>query len=285
MPRAMREGVSIYYERDGNDDGDPVVFLQDVGAGRWTWRWQREAVADEYEAVAPDSRGTGRSDADLPPLVSRLPGPLRTPLVLKAAGYSVEELAADLEAVLEDASVSGAHLVGAGLGGAVAQQYAVDYSRAATLTLCGTTHGGGDAVPIPDEARDHLVASAGTDRKRIRKRMRPVFTERFTNRNPHLLDRIVEWRREQDASDPAREAQATALLEFDAGDRLDEIRVPTLVVHGTDDRVIPVENGRLLAETLTDSRLELVDGGSHFTFVENATRVNEVLLSFLEERG
>ncbi|SDR27535.1 alpha/beta fold hydrolase [Natronobacterium texcoconense] len=284
MPRAMRDGVSIYYERDENDDSDPVVFLQDVGAGRWTWRWQREAVADEYEVLAPDSRGTGRSDAGLPPLVSRLPGKLRTPLVLNAAGYSVAGLAADLEAVLEDAGLSRVHLVGAGLGGMVAQQYAIDFSRAKTLTLCGTTHGGGDAVPIPDEGREHLVASAGTDRERIRKRMRPLFTERFTNRNPHLMDRIVEWRREQDANDPAREAQAAAFLAFDVGDRLDEIRVPTLVVHGTDDRVVPVQNGRLLAEKIADSRLELVDGGSHFAFVENATQVNEALLSFLADR-
>lgn len=288
MPQATRDGVSIYYEYDRSEgDGHaPVVFVQGLGFGRWMWRWQREAVASEYDVVAPDNRGTGRSDTGLPPLVSRLPGKLRAPVLLKLAGYSIGGLAADLEAVLDDAGIYDAHIVGASMGGMIAQRYAIEYSRAKSLTLCCTSHGGPDAAPVPDETQAHMfdTPDGASERETLRHRMRPAFTERFTNRNPHLMDQILEWRLEQDADDPAREAQAAAVLNFDVSDRLDGLRIPTLILHGTDDRVVPVENARLLAEKISNSRLELLEGGSHLFFIENAADVTEQLLAFLDEQ-
>ena len=288
MPQATRDGVSIYYERDdGAGDGTaPVVFVQGLGFGRWMWRWQREAVADRYDVIAPDNRGTGRSDGGLPRLVPRLPGMLRGLVVLKLAGYSMSGLAADLEAVLDDAGIYNAHIVGASMGGMIAQRYAVEYTRAKSLTLCCTSHGGPDAAPVPEETQAHMFETpdGASERQLIRHRMRPAFTERFTNRNPHLMDRIIEWRREQDAGDPAREAQAAAVRSFDVSDRLGRVRVPTLILHGTDDRVVPVENARLLAEKLPNSRLELVDGGSHLFFIEDDESVTDSLLAFLDEQ-
>jgi len=124
-----------------------------------------------------------------------------------------------------------------------------------------------------------------SERETIRHRMRPAFNERFTNRNPHLMDRLIEWRLEQDAGAPARGAQAAAVQKFDVSDRLDGLRVPTLLLHGTDDQVVPVENARLLEEKISDSRLELVEGGSHLFFIEDDELVNEHLLAFLDEQG
>ncbi|QLG49916.1 alpha/beta fold hydrolase [Natrinema halophilum] len=287
MPQATRDGVSIYYERDDSDgDGEaPVVFVQGLGYGRWMWRWQREAVDSGYDVIAPDNRGTGRSDVGLPPLVPRLPRKLRAPIIFKLAGYSIGGLAADLEAVLDNAGIYDAHIVGASMGGMIAQRYALEYSRTKSLTLCCTSHGGPDAAPVPDETQEHMfdTPSGASEREKIRYRMRPAFNERFTNRNPHLMDQIVEWRLEQDAGDPAREAQAAAVLNFDVSDRLERLRVPTLILHGTNDEVVPVENARLLEEKIPDSRLEIVEGGSHLFFIEDDTTVNDHLLAFLDE--
>ncbi|MFA9425843.1 alpha/beta fold hydrolase [Natronorubrum sp. A-ect3] len=286
MSRAIRDGVSIYYGYDESEDGGtPVVFVQGLGYGRWMWRWQREAVQDAFDVVAPDNRGTGQSDAGLPPLVPRLPRKLRALLIFKLAGYSIGGLAADLEAVLDDAGVREAHIVGASMGGMIAQRYALEYTRAKTLTLCCTSHGGPDAAPVPEETQEFIfdVPKGASERETLRHRMRPAFNERFTNRNPHLMDRIIEWRLEQDATEPAREAQAAAVLDFDVSDRLSRLRVPTLILHGTDDQVVPAVNGRLLKEAIPDARLERIEGGSHLFFIEDADRVNEELLAFLDE--
>ena len=268
MPTVTNDGIPISYDVAGPVDGEPVVFLEGLGYGRWMWRWQREPLSEEYRTIVPDNRGTG--DSAVPE------GP-----------YSIEAMASDLEAVLADVGLYNVHLVGASLGGMVAQHYALEYGRAKTLTLLCTTHGGEDAVPMPEETREVIfdVPKGASERERLRHRMRPAFSERFTNRNPHLVDRIIEWRLEQDAAEPARVAQAAAGASFDVRERVWELRVPTLVLHGTDDRVVPVENARLLDEKLPNSRLETVDGGSHLFFIEEADRVNETLLGFLDDHA
>lgn len=288
MPQATRDGVGIHYERDRPEDhwdAEPVVFLQGLGYGRWSWRWQRETLraTGDYDVIAPDTRGTGRSEVGLPPVVPRLPRRLRRPLLTRA-GYSVAGLAADLEAVLADAGVRGVHLVGASLGGMVTLQYAHAYDRAASLTLVGTSPGGTDAVPLDDERTAQLLDGTGaSDRERRRDQLRPAFSDRFTNRNPHLIDRIVEWRLEQDAAGPALEAQLGAAVGADLGEALDGLRLPALVLHGGEDRVVPVGNGRLLGEALTDGRYVELEGTGHLCAVESADRVGDELLAFLDE--
>lgn len=293
MPRTSRDGVSIRYERKvgatAGRERAPVVFVGGLGFGRWSWRWQREAVREAgYDVIAPDSRGIGRSDPGLPPVVPALPRLLRTRLLTGPLGYSVEGLAADLDAVLTDAGVRDVHLVGTALGGQVALAYALNHSKstAATLTLVATPHGGPDALPIHEEARQPLLAPAGNDpRTATRRRLKLALTDHFAHRNPHLLDRMVEWQLEQDGRAPVREAQLGALTGFDASDDLERIRVPTLVVHGTADRIVPVENGTRLAAALPESQFERIDGGAHLAGVENADTVTDTLLSFLAANG
>lgn len=287
MPRVTRDGVSIHYEHE-RDRGDPIVFLQGLGFGRWMWRWQREGLTSDgsgtCDVIAPDTRGTGRSDSGHPPLVPRLPRRLRRPLLTGRLSYSVGGLAADLEAVLEDAGVYNAHLVGLDVGGMIALRYALEYNRASSLTLIGTSHGGVDALPMDENARKQVLARPKrTDRENVRHRMRPVFSEAFTNRNPHLIDRLIEWRLEQDADDPALETQLGAFTSFDVTDRLERIRLPTLVIHGSDDQVVPVANGRLLHEKLPASQYLEIEGGSHGCFLEDSELVNGRIREFLAD--
>ena len=264
MPTASSGGTTIAYEVDGPDDGEVVVFVEGLGYGRWMWRWQRRALDDEYRLLLPDNRGTGDSDAP--------PGP-----------YTIPELAADLEAVLADAGVDEAHVVGASMGGMIAQTYALEYDRAATVSLLCTSPGGPDAEPVPEETQQRLVAAPddADERETIRYRMEPAVSDGFFAENPDLVERIVDWRVESDADEPSRAAQAAAVEAFDESDRIGDLGVPAHVLHGTDDRVVPVENGELLAERLPDASLALCEGGSHLFFVEESAWVNDRLREFL----
>ncbi|GAB3041864.1 alpha/beta fold hydrolase [Natronobiforma cellulositropha] len=288
MPWATSDGVELYYERDGVDpsDGETVVLLQTAGAGRWQWRPVREGLAAEFDVIAPDTRGTGRSEDGLSRVVRALPRRLAGPLVRRAFAPSLDDLAGDLETVLDDAGVRSAHLVGAGLGATLALRYALEYTRAASLTLCGATHGGVDAVPIPPDVRAQLLETprGRTRRRQLRERQRPAFSEAFTNRNPHLIDQLLEWRLEQDAADLAALAQLTAFENADLADSLWSVRCPTLVLHGGDDRIVPAANGRLLAEKLPDARLEVRTDGSHLFFFEDADWTLERLREHLGAR-
>ncbi|WP_458207529.1 alpha/beta fold hydrolase [Haladaptatus sp. NG-SE-30] len=266
MPYADNDGVFLSYEVGGRGDADPVVFVEGLGYGRWMWRWQRTQVESAYRVVVWDNRGTGDSDAP--------DGP-----------YSIEEMASDLEAILNDLDIESAHVVGASMGGMVAQRFALDFDRARSLTLLCTSPGGDDAVPVPPETQARMfdVPEEYDEREAIRYKMAPAMTAEFAEENDDLLADIVDWRLANDASDEARQAQVAAVADFDVGDRLAEIDVPVLVAHGTDDRVLPVENARILHDRLPNVELALFDGGPHLFFIEQSDAVNERILGFLDD--
>jgi len=265
MPDAYNGAVRLAYDRDGPPDADTVVFVAGLGYGRWMWRWQREALG-AYEAVLWDNRGTGDSATPEGP-------------------YTVDQMAADLGAVMDDAGIGSAHVVGASMGGMIAQRFALADDRVASLTLLCTTPGGPKAVPTPEATRARIydVPDGLDERETRRHKMRPAMSNEFWTENDDLVEQIIDWRIESDASEQAIAWQAAAVAEFDVADRLGEIRVPTLVVHGTDDRVVPVENGRLLADGLSNAEYHELDGAPHLCFIERADTVNDLLRGFLDD--
>jgi len=263
MPDAYNNGVRLSYDRAGPADADTVVFVEGLGYGRWMWRWQRRALSD-YDTVVWDNRGTGDSGTPKGP-------------------YSIEAMAGDLAAVLDDAGVESAHVVGASMGGMIAQQFALDYGRADSLTLLCTTPGGPEEVPTPEETQARIfdVPEGYDEREQRRYKMAVAMSDSFMADNESLVERIIDWRIESDADEQALAWQATAVDEFGVHDRLDELQQPALVLHGTADRVVPVENGRLLAERLPEATYHELDGAPHLLFIERAEAVNDYLREFL----
>lgn len=268
MPTAHNCDVSLSYDRDGPPDAPTVVFVEGLGYGKWMWRFQREPLAESYDTIVYDNRGTGDSDCPEGP-------------------YTIAEMAGDLEAVLDDAGVENAHVVGASMGGMIAQRYALKFDRAESLALLCTSHGGDDAVPVPDETLAVMfdVPEDADEREAIRHKMGPALSDGFAEANPDLVERIVDWRLESDASDAGRNAQADAVQAFDAAEELPAFPLPTLIMHGTEDRVLPVENAHALLDRLPHAELELYEGGSHLFFIEQADEVTDRLRRFLDEHA
>jgi pimeloyl-ACP methyl ester carboxylesterase len=254
MPTARNGDVSLYYEVDGS--GHTVVFLGDLGYGAWQWGWQHAAVAGPHEALVTDLRGVGRSDAP--------PGP-----------YSVSLLARDVQAVLEEHGARRVHLVGAGLGGMVALELARLSTRPRGLVLIGTA-AAGDGLSL-----DPLFGSPD-DPATLEMSLEAALSRSFQEQHPDAVDQIVRWRAVEDATRDAWEAQRAAIEAFDCRDHLHEITTPTLVIHGTDDRVWPVERGRRLAEALPRGELSLAEGAGHLAHVEHSKVVNDELLGLIE---
>ncbi|WP_129114335.1 alpha/beta fold hydrolase [Halegenticoccus tardaugens] len=255
MPTARNGDVSLYYDADGS--GETVAFVGDLGYGAWQWGWQHAAVAGPYESLVMDLRGVGRSDAP--------PGP-----------YTIGELAQDLDVVLADAGVRSAHLVGAGLGGAVALQAALSSSRPASLTLLGTAARGADLDLDP-------LFAPPSDSDALRRSLAAAFSDAFFDEQPDVVAQIVEWRADEDASREAWESQAAAIERFDARDRLHEVTIPALVAHGAADAAWPVERGRALADGLPRGEFVPIEGAGHLAHVEHSRTVNDLLLDFLGE--
>lgn len=258
MPTATNDGIELYYETAG--EGETVAFVGEAGYGAWQWGWQHRRVTGPYRTVVWDLRGTGRSDAPAGP-------------------YDVETLAADLETVLAAIPAQRVHLVGAGLGGMVALRHAREYGRARTLTLFNTAATG---TAIDERAYRGLFAP-DDDETALRSSLSGAFSKAFRDEEPALVDRICEWRTEEDAGPDALEAQIEAALSFDAGP-LYELTHPALVCHGLADPVLPIETGRTLATELPNGTFEAVEG-RHLCFVEHARAVTDRLLDFLDEHS
>jgi len=268
MPTAHNGDVALFYDRDGPPDAPTVVFVEGLGYGSWMWQFQRDPLADAYDTIVFDNRGTGDSDCPEGP-------------------YTVTEMASDLEAVLDDAGIDRAHVVGASMGGMIAQRYAVEYDRGESLALLCSSHGGDDALPVPDETLAVMfdVPEGADEREAVRHRMAPALSDGFAEANPDLIERIVDWRLGSDATDAGRNAQAAAVETFDAADNLSALSLPTLVMHGTDDDVLPVENAQALDDRLPHAELTLFEGAPHLFFIERADEVTERLRRFLDDHA
>ncbi|WP_254532161.1 alpha/beta fold hydrolase [Natrinema gelatinilyticum] len=256
MPTASNGSVSLYYDRDG--DGAPVVFVSEAGFGGWLWGWQHAALAGPYEVVVWDLRGTGRSDAPVGP-------------------YTLETLVADLEAVLSDCGVRNGHLVGCGLGGAIALSAARSSNRVETLTLFGTAPRGAAM------ALEALFASPD-DPQALRESLEAGLSAAFLESQPDVRDGIADWRAEGDADRAGWQAQVAALEGFDATDWLVEVTQPTRVIHGGADELVSPADGRDLARRLPRGSFRELEGAGHLCFIERSRTVNDRLRGFLEER-
>jgi len=248
VPTASNGSVELYYAAAGS--GHTVCFVADLGCGPWLWSWQAPALVGRYETLVWDLRGTGRSDVP--------------------EDYAIDRMTGDLEAVLAAHGARNATVVGAGMGGMIALQYAREYSRADGLVLLGTTAAGdrfdGEAFCGGPEDLSALTSAA------------------FREAHPEAIDRIAAWRRDEDAPEAAKRAQAEAVAVFEAGENLYEITEPALVCHGDADAVVRASAGETLAADLPRGSFEEFPEGSHFVFVEQSRLVTDAIDGFLESR-
>ena len=240
MPTVNNGDVALHYAVDGT--GTPVVFVPDAGLGGWSWSFQHGAIARRYRSVVWDLRGTGRSDAP--------PGP-----------YDLRTLADDLETILSAVEARSAHVVGAGLGGAIATWAARESTRIASLTLLGT------GARAADFDLDSLYAPPG-DHEARRASLERALSPDFVRDQPDLLQTLVEWRAEGDADEAGFRSQVAALADFDATAWGYEVTQPALVCHGTRDRLVDLQGGERLADSLPRGGFEPVEGRGHLIGID-----------------
>jgi len=249
--------LRIAWESQG--DGKPVLLVHGLGYTRQGWGPLRELLARRYRVLSFDNRGIGESD-------------------IPAGPYAVEELAGDALQVLDEAGVGRAHLLGASLGGMVAQLVAVEHpDRVGRLVLVSTTPGGRDAFPLPQQTLA-LMAEAATLPPEVALRR---FVENALAPGSELADEVYAYRRAHPPDPAGWAAQAAAGAAWDADGRLVRIAAPTLVLAGTADAVVDPRNAQILADAIPGAQLELIDDAGHLPFWERAEEFGALVERFL----
>jgi len=256
--RAANGEVSIAFEAQGS--GPPLLGIMGLGYGRWGWEPVVDLVARRHRLLTFDNRGYGESDTP--------PGP-----------YTAAQLAGDTLAVLDAVRVDRAHVLGASLGGAVAQELALRHGgRVEKLVLMATMSGASNMHPIPAPTLA-LMAEAPTLDPAVAIR-RFVENALEPEPDPQLVDRIVAIRVAKPPDPAGWAAQAAIWATFDAWEELPRIGAPTLVVQGEGDVVVDPRNAALLAERIPGAQLELVAGG-HLFFWNRPAEFAKLVLEFL----
>jgi pimeloyl-ACP methyl ester carboxylesterase len=254
MPHATVDGTSLYYERRGA--GEPVLLVQGMSGTHLAWGDAfLGGLGDGLEVVAYDHRGVGSSSPEERP-------------------FTIVRLADDAAGLLDALEWEHAHVIGISMGGMVAQELALRYpGRIRSLTL-GCTYPGGADAQLADPALIQELAGAllSGDRERA---LRTGFAANFSvdyvadegNWAPfHAMATVAP------VPVPVIMLQMQAVMGHDTSARLGSIEAPTLVVHGTEDRMLPVANGELIARLIPHAHLELLEGVGHMFWWEQPER-------------
>ncbi len=260
--------IDIAYERFG-DPGAPALLLI-MGAGTQMHGWPddfcAQLAARGLHVVRFDNRDVGESthfhDAPRPDLPAVIAGDAST------ASYTLSDMAADTAGLLDVLGVRAAHVVGASLGGFVAQTLAIEHpERVLSLTSMMSTTGDPAVGQLRPEAREIFTWPRPTSRDEAGERtvrlVRTLGSPGFEHDLATIRERAARaWERDHDPLGIARQAVA-AVASGDRTEKLRRLTVPTLVVHGTTDPFCDVSGGRATASAIPGATLLLIEGMSH----------------------
>jgi len=272
MPGISVNGVSIEYECFGDSGKPPLLLIMGLGAQMIFWEddFCREIARRGFRVIRFDNRDCGLSrqftELGVPDVLAAMAAALSGGTV--QAPYSLAEMAADAVGLLDALDIPRAHVVGASMGGMIAQAVAIGHpTRVLSLTSIMSTTGNREIPPARPEAMTTLLTPAPSDRAgfvdHMVKTFRIIGSPGFEFDEASFRDRVGRaFDRSYDPTGVARQLVAI-LADGDRKQRLGAVRVPTLVIHGKDDPLVPVEGGIDTADAVPGARLLVIDGMGH----------------------
>jgi 3-oxoadipate enol-lactonase len=252
-------GRRFFTQRRGA--GEPLLLIQGMSGTHLSWGEPFATTLErDFDVVAYDHRGIGRSD------------PVADP-------FTIAELAADAAGLLDALGWETAHVAGISMGGMVAQELALAHpERIRTLTLGCTYCGGAGSELAPQATIEKLSAGMLSGDRELA--IRNAFE---VNVSPAFAAGEGNWEAframatAMPAPVPVIMLQMQAIAGHDTSARLPSLDLPTLVIHGDADAMLPVGNGRMIAGLVPGARLEVLEGVGHMFWWEEPARSAELL--------
>jgi pimeloyl-ACP methyl ester carboxylesterase len=261
--------IDVYYEEHGDQLAEPVLLIMGFTMNAAGWAAQIPALAARYRAIAFDNRGAGRTTQPAGP-------------------YTMARMAADAAGLLDHLGIRKAHIIGASMGGMIAQELAIRRpERVASLVLMCTTPGGPRSAGYEEMMETGAEALAAESLEalmtpeRLQESMLLAFTpEYLANPGPAFQEMTVATLQFPQTLDGMK-GQLLAIRAHDTNDRLSRITAPTLVMAGTDDTLVAAANSPILAERIPNAELRMFPGLRHGFNIERPDEVNAAVLEFL----
>jgi 3-oxoadipate enol-lactonase len=258
MPVMITENTSIDYDVHG--EGPPLILINGLGFGRWAWFKQIPAFSRHFRTITFDVRG----ERDL--------------------RNGVADLTADVVALLEHLDVRKAHVLGTSLGGFVAQGLALERPDLVDrLVLVCTSYGHAGPQNMSQWALKDMIGWPSLSIEgAVRRGLETATSDAYRAEHPEEFEQIVRWRLADSPSLSAYYQQLRAGARFDVSRRVGSITSPTLVIHGAEDRYVPLANATALAELIPQAKLRVLGAAGHLIFIERFADVNREVIIFLK---
>lgn len=275
MPIVEANGIRLNYESLGPESAEPLILIHGVGAQLIGWPDElcRRLVEEGLRVIRFDNRDVGLSTH-----IQNAPPPdLAAALAARREGrapdlpYHLADLVEDAVGLMDALDIPRAHLLGASLGGMIAQQFAIDHpSRVLSLAIIMSQAGNEDlppsnpdalailSTPAPDPSSDEeAYVSHAIKLNRI------LGSPKYPAPEAELRDKAICAMKRAYNPPGALRQLAAGRTSPDRSERLRRLDVPTLVIHGSDDPLISPEGGRHIAEAIDKSLFLLIDGMGH----------------------
>ena len=252
------DGTRLYWEESGS--GSPLLLIQGLGWSADMWYSLVPELETSDRVLRYDARGVGRSDVP--------PGP-----------YPIELMADDAVAVMSEAGVDRAHVLGVSLGGIVAQEVALRHPDRVVSLMLGCTHPGGAETiwPEPEVLAALKSRATATLEEVVASAREYAYAPGAT-----VVEEDIRRRMELPTTNEGYEAQLMGGLTYPGTtSRLPELTIPVLVFTGDLDRMVPPKNSENLVAAIPNARLVVVDGAGHVLFTEQPSVVAGLVRDFL----
>ena len=248
VPLVRPDGCHLHVETHGDPASPPILLIEGMGGDLPGWSRTTPNLERQLFVIAYDQRGNGWSDAPDEP-------------------QTMTTFVDDALAVLDVVEVGRAHIYGQSFGAMAAIELALAYPQRVRSLIVAATHAGGSSVI-------RLRASVPKEDASL-----AIFSPSYPVEHPDGVRALFADGVPQSAH--AQRRQWEAMQGYEVADRLGELTVPTLVMHGTEDRVISVDNGRFIADAIPGAELVLLEGAGHVYHWEQPEAADDAILDFV----
>lgn len=258
MPFAISGATKIWWDAVG--DGEPIVLISGFTSDSGAW-FRVVPHLTAYRVITVDNRGTGHSDT---------PG----------GAYTYSVMAADIVSVLDAANVASAHVIGISMGSCIAQELALNHpERVRTLTLVSSNPGTRSSVLPGVGIRLKIAAVAFSNSRLVHNWLEELTYQPSTPRERVQED--TDRRRAVAIKRRGLFGQLRGVARWDRSAELARLAIPTLVLHGENDSIDPVENGRRLAAAIPGAELVVLGDANHQVFTDKEDQAMAAVTGFL----
>ena len=266
MPYAQVNGIRIYYEVHGT--GEPLLWIGGLGANILEIPYLTDTYSREFQFIVFDSRGCGRSEKPV-------------------EDYSMAGFADDTAGLLDALGIGSAYVYGSSMGGMIAQELALRHPEKVRALVLGCTTAGAlrGVQPSPQTIQKMIRNQSLSGDEALEAGWELGYSREYIAANRDALFARARNASQHAAPKESYMRQVLAAAKHDTYDRLAQITCPVLLIHGSEDVMIPAGNAHVLKERIPHAELQILERMGHGYNLEAQERADAIVIEFLHRCG